>query len=284
VTLKVLVIGRVEEKESRVVSNGHTLEFTPHAGLAPDFLSPEPYSFVFMHLGPGNREARPAISKWVGEGWAHKVIGFSGGHIPTWCAALPITTVERLPSRHSFLELHWGAVRTDFSGPAAELLSLLSGNRCDTLVALAVLCQGYLSVHAVHTGPERLGEEPDEVLNALSQMGWDEKVGEIGRGELESWAAPSGVGDLMAEVSAPAWWRKVWDLGEGAEAHPHKWAALVARLEHECARRDTPATPGEIGTLLEAIQPTAVVGAGGRAIPPDVVSRAYTAITGILSK
>jgi hypothetical protein len=283
VTLKVLVIGRGEAVPS-VVSNGHTLEFTPHAGLAPDFLSPEPYSFVFMHLGPGNPEARQAIPAWLNDGWGDRVIGFSGGSIPAWCDTLPIATVEGLPSRKSFFELHWGAVPPDFGGDAAELLSLLSGNRCETLVSLAVLCQGYLAVHAAFTGPERLGAEPEEVLNALAQMGWDAHGGKIKPGELESRAAPSDVSDLMAEVSAPGWWQRVWDLGEGADVHLHKWAALVARLENECARRDTPETPKEIGALLDAIQPAAGNGDRGQAVPPVIVSRAYTAIAGILSK
>jgi hypothetical protein len=279
-TLKVLVIGKGEEAP-RAVSNGHTLEFVYHAGLAPDFRSLQQYSFVFMHLGPLNPEARHAIESWSAKGWREKVIGFSGGDIPAWCAALHITTAQRLPNRNSILELHWGAVRPDFAGPAAELLSLLSETRCETLVALAVLCQGYLAVHAVHAGPEGRGGEPEEVRVALSQMGWDALGGKIERGELESWAAPSSVRDLMAEVSAPAWWLKVWEPGGGADTHLQKWEALVARLETECARGDT---PQEIRTLLDAIRPDDDKDSRAQAVAPDIVSRAYTAITDILSK
>lgn len=279
-TLRVLVIGKGREDAPRAMSNGHTLEFVHHAGLKPDFLSLQPYSFVFMHLGPLNPEARDAIESWSVNGWRGKVIGFSGGDIPAWCDALHIATIERLPNRNSFLELHWGAVRPDFAGTAVELLSLLSETRCETLVTLAVLCQGYLAVHAVHAGPEGLGREPEEVRVALSQMGWDALGGKIGQGELESWATPLAVRDLMAEVSAPAWWLKVWEPGAGADTHLQQWEALVARLETESARGDT---PQEIRALLDAIRPDDK-GSRAKAVGPDVVSRAYTAIADIISK
>jgi hypothetical protein len=283
VTLKVLVIGK-GAAEPQSVSNGHTLEFAHHAGLAPDFLSLQPYSFVFMHLGPLNPEARDAIRTWSASGWREKVIGFSGGDIPSWCDGLAVDAIERMPNRNSFLELHWGAVGPDFAGTAAELLALLSGNSCETLVSLAVLCQGYLALYAAHTGPEGLSGEPDEVRDALSEMGWDALGGKLGRGELESWAAPSNVKDLVAEVSAPGWWRKVWKLEGDAGARLKRWDAVVARLRNECARRGTPETPKEIAALLDVLRPDEGDGAPGPAVPPVIVSNAYRAIAGILSK
>lgn len=280
-TLKVLIIGRGDGPAAQV-ANGHTLEFTPHGGLPPDFLPLRQYDFVFMHLGPANPEAQAAIAAWSSQGWGGKVVGISGGEVPAWGEKLAIPTIEGVANRQNLYDLHWASVHPDFDGDAYELTSLLNQEQCEVLTSLAILCQGYLAVHAAAAGEAALAHAPEEVSAALALMGWGALGDKIRRNEPEA-VLPSNLGSMLAEVVHPDWWLGAWGLSglHGDEG----WAALADSLEKECAKRGAAGVPGEIGDLLDVMRPAAGGGAReSREIRPAAVSRAYLAITDLFSK
>jgi len=281
VTLNVLVIGRGDSPGTQV-TNGHTLEFTRHGGVPPDFLSLQQYDFVFMHLGPANPEAQAAIATWSSQGWGGKLIGISGGDVPVWSEKLAIPTIEGMANRQNLYDLHWATVRSDFGGDAYELASLLNQEQCEVLTSLAILCQGYLAVHAASAGEAALAHAPEEVSAALSLMGWDALNDKIRRNEPEA-VLPSNLGLVLTEVVHPGWWLGAWGLS--GVLGDERWAALADSLEKECAKQGAAEVPKEIGDLLDVMRP--VVADSAREfheIRPVTVSRAYLAITDLFSK
>src|SRR5438094_57254 len=96
--LRVLVIGR-GTAPVQSLANGHTLFFRQSALtrngtiLSLDNVPVESengveqllgsVAIVFQHLSPDNPEARQAVTVWIKNGWQDRIVGFSGGQVPS---------------------------------------------------------------------------------------------------------------------------------------------------------------------------------------------------------
>jgi hypothetical protein len=72
---------------------------------------------------------------------------------------------------------------------------------CDTLAALAILCQGYLSVYAANGQPQC-----SEIMRALSLMGWDSSKHAL------------LVNEELQHVQNPQWWLEVFGISVDTKA------------------------------------------------------------------
>ena len=130
---------------------------------------------------------------------ANCILRYTGGSPregeANWIVARPlIGKAEAVTSREASEIMKW----VDLGCPNEEsgLPSLLRRNQDKVLPALAILCQGYLAVHA---------KQPDMVKawgigGALAKMGWDEKK------------HPDLVRDKIQDVEKPGWWLDVFEL------------------------------------------------------------------------
>lgn len=211
-SLRILVVGKGEGQE--LVSNEHSINFIKSARSDSGIVSLKDFNFVFQHLSPANPEASEAISRWREQGEASKVLGFSGGPVPSELSNLGISCIEGLAGRSSLLSLNWSAVPDDFTGTSYELVELLQAQPKETLLALSILCQGYLAVDANpdNEEPEIPASDPaytscDEALKA---MGWSTFV--TTQSPVKERLRPKVTRqELQKQVSDPAWWQHALD-------------------------------------------------------------------------
>ena len=130
------------------VANGHVLKSILSARGTDSIVDIDPYHFVFQHLN--NSETKEAIKTLFDQGRKARVIGFTAGEVPEQWHKLSFPCIGSL-LRVSILR--WAAVPRDFSGTADELVEILVPRVQEMLTALAILCQGYLSVDAISTLP-----------------------------------------------------------------------------------------------------------------------------------
>lgn len=219
--LLILVVGRGERPEE-IGPNSHRFRFIRSSQLRDGILSIESVDFVFQHLGSANPEAAIAIADWVGKKYRSRVIGFRGGKISEeWQSK----GVALMPDVGDVTALPWAAIPEDFKGDAVELARLLRPESLDLLPAIAILCQGYLAVHAAH----RQLAESDSISDALAEMGWDDQKHR------------SLVRDSILNVQDAGWWLDVLDLrtdqtgtaAQAAKVDPARWGDFVERVAAE---------------------------------------------------
>lgn len=136
-----------------------------------------------------------------------------------------------------------------------ELQRLFCTRRFEYLSALAILCQGYLAVHA-----EKEGDEwgPPEIKDAIKQMGWPAFVDSRGPG---THLLGSDLASKRGVVSDPGWWSNIF---EGAQTEVERGIA------REWGVDDINSCPA-LKNLVDAIY-------GTGSIAPAVVANAYCAI------
>ena len=125
----------------------------------------------------------------------------------------------------------------------------------ENLMALSILCQGYLAAHA-----EKQDKEwgPPEIKPALKQMGWIELMGgeedesELSR-QLKNLSGQTGV------VKDPKWW-KVFDEDSLTNKCKEEWGS------------ESSSKWSKVDTLVGRIKK-------GKKLEPDTVSKAYCALS-----
>ena len=233
--MRILVVGRGTGEES--LPNGHSVSFASHATSESAIVDIQAFDFVLQHIGPANPEAQDAIKHWQDLGHGHKLLGLTGGERPISYYHLKIPWIENAATQLAVLKLNWAAVPTDFAGSGTDLLGFLLTHSLENLIALAILCQGYLVLNAEYDATaHRWG--PPEILPALTQMGvrdsnfvrplLDIKKAGMSRQEIvrEYWLKPFGLWkEAEKEESAddPKWAeferivKKEWGSSTGAE-------------------------------------------------------------------
>lgn len=140
---------------------------------------------------------------------------------------------------------------------------LLPPKRVRLLYALAILCQGYLAVHA---RKDDGGWGPKELVPALRQMGWLDFMDGPGKSLL--------AGDLerrQSEVCRAGWWLELFELWKDDCIVPDKWEGLEESVKKEWGK-DTASLPEEVAGLLSALRDGDDVG------DPKIVADAYCSI------
>lgn len=214
--LRILVIGRGGDAVR--VGNDHELEFklsalTGEGGI----IDIKGYDFVFLHLSTRQKEAVKAIEKWDSK----KIVGYSGGVIKEVWHQYKLHSISNLEDREAIINLNWHAIPIDFDKSVGELIKLLT-RRLELLSVLAILCQGYLAVHARARGLKNIKE-------ALDQMGWpafaESTAGVALLGANEEREAKK------IQVAETKWWTEVVNMGE-----PEMKESLEAECEGELAK------------------------------------------------
>lgn len=198
-SLRVLVVGR-GDRIGIQGSNSHNFSFRSRARSQDGhIIEIQNFDFVFQHLGPANREAADAIREWQQAGFGSRTIGFSGGGLPKRWQLYGIVLMERIGD---VVSLPWHLVPENFAGNAGDLVKLLTIESLEFLPALAILCQGYLAVHAKK---DTCLTDPN-VKDALRQMGWSSEM------------HASIVNAEVSTVQDPAWWLEIFDIKTSAPA------------------------------------------------------------------
>jgi hypothetical protein len=153
-SLRILVIGRGDDAAIKV-ANGHQLTFVPDAWkeYRVSYLEIDDYDFVIQHLSAANDEGPKAIAYWKTKKRGNALIGVSGGPVSLLrgvYASTGIPCIENCPFAADIKNLPWNQVPSDFADDAVALHRLLAAkNPCaEILIALSILCQGYLIVCA----------------------------------------------------------------------------------------------------------------------------------------
>jgi hypothetical protein len=275
-SLRILIVGR-GDAPSQHLPNGHTIEFKPNAISGDGHLLLENFDFVFQHLSPANPESEEAIKDWTNRGWKSKIIGFSGGRVPAALTKLPIPQLEYLSGRQSIINLGWSAVPVSFSGDAQEIVALLKPRKVELLPALAILCQGYLAVHAAYVGPSAADWSAEEISPALDQMGWSKLASGIADGQP---LIRPDIGSEKDRVRERSWWLGIFDLlDDRKQLKPDLWLAFKDSLSQECAKGSKSGLPDGLSNLINTLE-----AGDGSVAPPVIVARAYSAIGQQLSR
>jgi hypothetical protein len=138
-----------------------------------------------------------------------------------------------------------------------EVLRFFAHEALSNLVALSILCQGYLAVHAMKEG-DRWG--PPEIKSALEHMGWDsvaEKAAEMLGPDLEV---------RRKDASSPTWWSGIFRESKDN---------LQGQLADELGVSEIEDYP-QIKALTDAMY-------GESPVQADIVAGAFCAISGKLS-
>jgi hypothetical protein len=213
--LTILVTGR--ESGVKNVANGHVLVMVPSSAAGNVVVRLDDHDFVFQHAN--NSETDRALRFWNDQGWREKVVLFSGGSVKKEYCDQGFAVLDRTINVSM---LDWSGVPRDFRGVAAELLRLLSMEGIEVLPAIAILCQGYLAVHAAYGD----GQGMEEVEMALRSMGWDAHKH---AGLVKSQEKLEAVNDL-------AWWLDTFEVRQGDELNVSEWQKLLERFEGEWGR------------------------------------------------
>ncbi len=273
--MNILVTGRVDKNEAQQVSI-HVLRFMRSAGEFECYKEGKPcykkrpdipdFDFALQHLG--NPDTEDILTKWKEEGKIDKVIIFhSSGRTKkavAYCKKFGIPLLTSLPTKNSILKLKWDEVKlkppNNFA--LAEILQpkpIGVGN----LIAISILCQGYLAVHA---RKENGGWGPKEILPALRQMGWLDFIGGPGKSLL-----PKDLDERKSDVRQARWWLGPFELVDKDGIIKEKWGKFEESLKKECGKGNA-ALPNGLTNLL------GVLGQGKDVSKCEIVADAYCAI------
>ena len=137
---------------------------------------------------------------------------------------------------------------------------LLPPQGASDLIALAILCQGYLSVHAEHKEPNKDWKDQDIAI-ALEQMDWNSVD--------KSLIPPSfGKKESIKKVRNPGWW---WTAFEADFKNKDKKSLPVA-IQKEWDTSSDKEISKELEDLIRLIVEENEVK------PPKMVARAYLAL------
>ena len=196
------------------------------------------------------------------------LVFYSGGKgpFPDGWVQRSVTKSDGLPSDEEATDLlRWVAE------PKAERErwkpKLLTKPRAvDNLIALAVLCQGYLVVHAEYKGSEK-DWSLEEIALALRQMGWTDTTRSMVRPDL---------GDEFGNVREAKWWLNVFGLWDGTdkqiEQDTENWKKFENEIKEEWGEVKNEELPGEFGWLLQMMRKKAEINS------PNMVAKAYCEI------
>ena len=127
------------------------------------------FDIVFLHV---NNEEAEIFFKGLTENEKSKLILFSTGGKPNyqWCIDYPFF-MSSIGSWELFKRLNWNNISTKLD--RQEIIERLKKNKTNYLIALSILCQGYL---AAHGGAGLRSEIPDD-LKAIAQGNWEKVKG-----------------------------------------------------------------------------------------------------------
>jgi hypothetical protein len=203
-------------------------------------------------------------------------VDFSGGQVPSKLSSQPIPQIEHLLDRQSIINLAWAAVPSNFNGDAQELLELLKPQKLELLPTLAILCQGYLAVHAASADSEVPDWKSEDISQALDQMGWSVLVSRMDSTGL---LIRPNLGTEKNNVRKQSWWLQTFGvLDECQKLIEDKWIGFKNDLMQECGKGAKAGIPAELNILLDAL------GKEESMVEPKVVADAYSAIAIQLSK
>jgi len=220
---KIIIVGREGTNEERA---GHYFSFIAKANTDDGFVSLDDWDFVLQHISSGNPEWGGAIKYWKQKGWESKIVGISGGDPTSGRSArgareLDVPFIGGVPDASSIVGLIVDNIPADYSGNAVLLVNMLSGRESlQILPALAILCQGYLAIHAAN------GEEENDLLKpALNQMGWFD-LGDDREKIDES------LSKNKEQVKSANWWLAPFGL-DGLEMDDSKWNEFEEKFRNE---------------------------------------------------
>lgn len=247
--LRILVIGRgVGDDYSP--SKGVVLSFVNSAIDNSEYISLNNIDYVFQHVGPGNPEAAAAIEFWKQEGQANKVALLSGGSFPDDFMSSRLPYLENIPNRKTLLGLNWVAVSLNFSGSAEELLDVLLFKPAPYIIALSILCQGYIIIHAIHNYEVSVSAEG--FGDVLRHIGWTDSMRTL---------LPDEMKDLnrISQVRSPRWWLQglgLWDDDNNRVAQDNEmWDTFVNTITAEWVSGNTiKQLPESINLLIERLR------------------------------
>ena len=197
------MVGKGEGRE--ILPSGHVIQFISSAKSNSGVVSLDEFDFVFQHLS--NPETLQAIIDWRTQKQDLKILGFSGGKIALKPDEPNIPCLEGIGGRRSLLNLNWGAVPSNFSGTNDELVELLQAQSKIVLLALSVLCQGYLAAFA----REEAGKwAPPAIEAALSLMAWSTYLDSAATGSLRENSLIKPSVTEQDTVSSPYWWQNIF--------------------------------------------------------------------------
>lgn len=183
-----------------------------------DVSTPSKVSLVLLH--DSNKEEWRNLNCPAGQ-----VIRYTGGSPPVhsqthefWIRERSITSNKDAINQSEALEIiAW--LTSDKRGHSTERLPdiLQSPRVIELLPAIAILCQGYLAVHA----------ECPEIEEALELMGWN-NLSESNKTAL--------IGNLKGQVetiTAPQWWLEVFGLWDSAKERAAQDAEIWDQFEQK---------------------------------------------------
>jgi len=135
----------------------------------------------------------------------------------------------------------------------------------EVLPALAILCQGFLAVHAVYD--EGTGAwEPPETGAALNQMGW----AEVMTNSSLLAVLPPDLGNRKSIVAKAKWWLEVFGYNGDLESQVNE---LKQQVNKEWAPDSETDEPAKVSHLLDDFQEQ-----GERSLTPGWVAGAFVEI------
>jgi len=140
-----------------------------------------------------------------------------------------------------------------------DVLRFFAHQTVSNLVALSILCQGYLAVHAIKSG-DQWG--PSEIRSALDHMGWES----VAERAAETLGSEQDIKQKQGNVSLPEWWLDVFRKPQG-ELEELLANELGVKSIEDCQ---------PLKKLSDSIYIT-------KSMTPDIVAGAYCAISERLS-
>lgn len=140
------------------------------------------YDLIFLHIN--NDEAASFFNSLTNE-QKDKIILFSTDAILkssdfAWCAEYPF--MGKMSNWNSFKRLNWHNIKDEMS--LNEIIKALTSPKNTHIIALSILCQGYLSAHGKIEGlPDSLKKIAQENQSQVNQAWWMPALGEELKGE-----------------------------------------------------------------------------------------------------
>lgn len=144
------------------------------------------------------------------------------------------------------------------NGKKTEKPACLGSPATFILATFAILCQGYLAVHAEYKEQDKDWKNQD-IAPALEQMGWN---------TVDKSLIPSSLGEKekVKKVRDPGWWWTVFDI----DIEDRK--SLLAAIQKEWGKSNDKEIPKDLEDLVKLII------AKREVKPPKMVAKAYLAL------
>jgi hypothetical protein len=205
--------------------DGHRLAELPNWDL--DELTPTHVSLVLLHNSDKEKWENLNCS-------ADTIIRYTGGSPPIhsqeheiWIRERSITSSEDAINQTEALEIIEWLTSNEQRYPSAQLPNILHPPRVvELLPALAILCQGYLAVHAEYNASNQ-GWGPPEIATALGLMGGNNLA------HLTKSLSSDYRRDKAQTLSAPGWWLEVFGLWDAAKTSATQDAELWDQFERK---------------------------------------------------